>query len=90
MNAQSQHTPQEVVHLGRTVYESKIRSQVETPENQGKLISIEVFTGDYEVGENHMETTLRLRNRHPDPVIATLRIGYLAAFTLSGRMTREK
>jgi hypothetical protein len=89
MNAQSKHTPQEVVALGRSVYDASIRLRVETPENIGKLISIEVLTGDYEIGESSLETIPPLRGRHADPVVATLRIGYKAAFTRSGRLTRE-
>jgi hypothetical protein len=90
MNAQSRYSPEEVMARGKAIYDAQIRPQVEKEGNWGKLVSIEVFTGDYEMGDSHVETTMRLRNRHVDPVIATLRIGYRAAFTRSGRMTPDR
>jgi hypothetical protein len=89
MNAQATISPNEVIERGQALYDTRIRAAVDTPQNHGKFVSIDVLSGDYEIGENHTDTTLNLRRRHPDPVIATLRIGFRAAFTRGGRMTPE-
>jgi hypothetical protein len=90
MSAQTQIPPQEIVARGRALYEQNIRHQVDTPQNHGQFISLDILSGDYEIGTSHIQTTLRLRERHPDPAITTLRIGYRATFTRNGRMTPEK
>lgn len=75
MSAQTQWSPQEIAARGRDL---------------GSFISLDILSGDYEVGSSHVETALNLRKRHRDPVIATLRIGYRATFTRNGRMTPGK
>ncbi|MGF1987992.1 MAG: hypothetical protein RMY62_009030 [Nostoc sp. ZfuVER08] len=52
---------QEVARLGKELYVKSIRGKVETQENIGKIISMNVETGDYEIGERLVETSLRLR-----------------------------
>ena len=90
MSAQTQLPTQEIAARGRVLYEQSLRELVDTPQNQGQFLSLDILSGDYEIGNSHVQTTLRLRERHPDPVITTLRIGYRATFTRNGRMTPEK
>jgi hypothetical protein len=42
---------EEVAKLANQLYESKILQTVETSENTGKMVIIDVETGDYEVDE---------------------------------------
>ena len=42
------HSAEEIGRRGQEIYETKLRSRVETEENIGKIISIDVDTGDYE------------------------------------------
>jgi hypothetical protein len=58
-----------------SLYE-KLRSQVEIPENIGKLIVLEVESEDYEIDEKGIETSRRLQVRHPNSKLFALRIGY--------------
>ena len=37
--------------IGHEIYETQLRSKVETDENIGKLISIDIKTGDYEIAD---------------------------------------
>lgn len=37
---------------GKELYENSIRCQAETAENIGKIISINVETGEYEIGDD--------------------------------------
>jgi hypothetical protein len=54
---------QEIARRGKELYERSIRDKVETEENIGKIISINVETRDYEIGDDLVETSLRLRTK---------------------------
>ncbi|MDZ8259433.1 hypothetical protein [Nostoc sp. ChiQUE01b] len=45
----SQLSKEEIAKRGGELYEKVIRVQVETAENIGKIISININTGDYEI-----------------------------------------
>jgi len=80
---------EEIERRGKELYEKGIRARVETPENIGKLVSIDVETGDYEIGDDTtIDAPLRLHARHPGAAVYTLRIGYNAAVSLGGVMER--
>ena len=79
----------EVVQRGEALYATKIREQVEKETNIGKLVSIDIETGDYEIGtEDSLDAPHCLRTRHPDAAIYTKRIGYNAVFALGGVLER--
>ena len=59
---------EEITRRGKELYEKSIRTQVETPENIGKIISINVETGEYEIGDDLVVTSLRLRAKQADLV----------------------
>ena len=80
---------EEICKRGQELYELGIRDKVETEENIGKLVSIDVETGDYEIGDDSsIDAPLRLHARHPGAAVFTLRIGYNAAVSLGGAMER--
>jgi len=80
---------EEISRRGQERYERDIRSKVETDENVGKLVSIDVETGDYELGDDaSIDAPLRLHARHPGAAIYTLRIGYNAVVSLGGVLER--
>jgi hypothetical protein len=54
---------QEVARCGKELYQRSIRAKVEIQENISKIISINVETGDYEIGDDLVETSLRLRSK---------------------------
>ena len=72
-----------------TFYEAGIREKVEKEENIGKLLSIDVETGDHEVDNDPGFTAVKqLRIRNPEAQIFTLRIGYDAVYALGGVLER--
>ena len=80
---------QEISQRGKTWYEQSIRAKVNTAENIGKLVSIDIETGNYELGDDSsLEAPHRLHHQHPDAAIYTLRIGYNAAYALGGVLER--
>jgi len=73
------------------LYERTLRSEVETQENVGKLIHIDIKSGDYEIGSDLSNNEVqRLRERHPDAEIIAMRIGYNAVDAIGGTLERTK
>jgi hypothetical protein len=79
---------EDIGQRGRAMYEQAIRSKVETPENIGKMVIIDVETGDYEVDTTGIESARRLRARHPQGHLFGMRIGYNVAESFGGVMER--
>ena len=78
---------EEIDRRGQELYDSKIRAQVETPENIGKQIVMDVETGEYEIDEAGLQASRRLMAKHPDAALYGLRIGYNAVYTIGGVLT---
>ena len=69
--------PKEVLaRMGNEIYENKVRPLVEEG-NKGKLVAIDVESGNYEVGyyRDMLECTARLFDKNPDAQIFALNIG---------------
>lgn len=79
---------EEIVRRGEEIYEEKLRVVVETKENIGKIISIDIETGDYEIDADPVVTGKRLLAKNPQAAIYGKRIGYNAAFALGGTLVR--
>ena len=69
-------------------YENVIRAQVETPENIGKIISINVETGEYEIGEDLVVTSGKLQAKQANAIIWAERIGFDAVYAVGGTLVR--
>ena len=74
---------EEIVRLGKEIYEHDLRQQVE-PENVGRFLVVDVETKDYEIDDEDVKASLRLLERHPGAALFGLRIGYPAAYRLGG------
>ncbi|MCX6368065.1 MAG: hypothetical protein NTX57_15380 [Armatimonadetes bacterium] len=79
----------EIVRLGEELYEATVRALVETDENIGKIVSIDVETGDFAVDADPVRAGLQVQAKHPGAAIYGKRIGYNAAFALGGTLTRS-
>ncbi|RCJ37343.1 hypothetical protein A6770_14525 [Nostoc minutum NIES-26] len=79
---------EEITRRGRELYEKSVRAQVETPENIGKIISINVETGEYEIGDDLVVTSLRLRAKQADAALWAERIGFNAVYAVGGTLFR--
>jgi hypothetical protein len=75
---------EEIDRLGQSLYDEKLRCIVETPDNIGKQIVIDVETGDYEIDNDGLAASRRLLAKRPDAPLYGLRIGYNAVYTLGG------
>jgi len=79
---------EEITRRGKELYETSIRTQVETPENIGKIISINVETGEYEIGDDLIVTSLRLRAKQADAAVWAEKIGFNAVYAVGGTLVR--
>ena len=79
---------EEIVRRGEELYEQQIRSRVETAENIGKQIVIDIETGDYEIDGDGLAASHRLMTRHPGAALYGARIGYDAVYAVGGTLTR--
>ena len=77
-----------ISRIGHEIYETQLRPRVETDENIGKLISIDIDTGDYEIDEKLITAVERLQARRPEAEIWTERIGYNAVYAVGGSLHR--
>ena len=74
-------TGQEIQTAGEALYESKIRALVDTDINLGKLLALDIKTGDFEIDpDSTLAAAIRLRERQPEANIFGLRIGYDAVY----------
>jgi hypothetical protein len=66
----------------------RIRSKVETPDNIGKMMIVDVDSGDYEIGDDMIEPSHCLQARHPGSILFGIRIGYKTVASIGGTMER--
>ena len=65
----------ETARLGKEIYERDIRAQVEGT-CHGRIVAIDVESGDYAVGDMAVTAAQRLRERRPGANIWGVRVGY--------------
>ncbi|MDJ1183149.1 hypothetical protein [Roseofilum casamattae] len=79
---------EEVGKRAKEWYETQIRQEVEVPENIGKMVIIDIETGDYEVDPTGLQASRNLSQKHPNARLFGLRIGYNVAVSFGGVMER--
>ena len=84
---QPRYSKEEFAHLGDTIYESQIRPQVEAG-NYGKIVAIDLETGDFEIDQSEIAACDRLEATHPDAQIWIVRIGSGYVRHFGGRSKR--
>ena len=66
---------QEHARLGTAIYEEQVRPQVEA-DHHGKIVAIDIETGEFEVADNTLAASERLLGRRPEAQIWCVRIGH--------------
>ena len=74
--------------LGDEIYERDIRQQVEDAYH-GKIVAIDVDSGDYAIGDTVSAASKRLRKRLPDADVWSVRVGYQTLRNFGGRPLRR-
>lgn len=86
---QRRYSKEELARRGQELYESHIRQQVEV-NNEGKIVAIDIETGNFEVAENVVPATNRLFERNPDAQPWVIRIGHRAVYHFGARSLTQK
>ena len=81
-------TREEVARQGKALYQERIRAQVDTPENLGKMAIIDIETGDFEIDDLGIDSAEKLHARHPHARLYGVKIGYATAEALGGMLER--
>lgn len=68
------YTTEEIGKRGTELYERKIRPKVER-EHDGRFLSLDIVTGDYEISDDDLASTEQLLVRRPEAVVFFLQIG---------------
>ena len=78
---------EEVAKRAKQLYESTIREKVEVEKNIGKMVIIDIETGDYEVDKTGLQASRNLSKKHPNARLFGIRI-YNVAASFGGVMER--
>ncbi len=82
-------TVEETERLGEEVYERNIRPKVEAT-HHGKIVAIDVDSGDYAIADTGLAAADALRKRHPAHDVWVVRVGYRTLRTFGGNSPRRK
>lgn len=85
---QRRYSKEELAQRGQALYDSSIWQQVESG-NDGKIVAIDIETGDFEVDETVIAATDRLFERHPDAQPWGIRIGHRAVYHFGSRSLKK-
>ena len=77
-----------ISELGEKIYRERIKSRL-APSEKGKIVAIDVLSGDYELDADFITAADRLQERRPDAVGYAVRVGYKAVFHIGGSYTLD-
>jgi hypothetical protein len=86
---QRRYSKEEIARRGNELYDNGIRQQVEAG-NEGKIVAIDIETGDFEVAGTIIAATEPLFDRHPNAQPWGIRIGYDAVYHFGARSLKKK
>lgn len=71
----------EIADRGQAFFERSIRDKLE-PSDRGKLLVLDIETGDYEIDTDDVAAVKRARAKRPDGAFYVLRVGSPAVYRL--------
>ncbi len=80
----TRYSGEEIGRRGQAWYDETIRAAVETPENMGKIVVIDIETGEYAINADGLTANKQALARHPDGAFYGVRVGYEAVESLGG------
>jgi len=79
---------EEIAQRGKEIYQQHIRTHIETVENIGKIIAIDLNTGEYEIDQDLLAACDRLQAKQPNAITWVERIGYDAVYAIGGTLVK--
>lgn len=67
-------TKEEILQRGKEIYHRNIQPRVE-PDNKGRVVAIDVHSGEFELADDAVTSASQLRARLPDASVFFVRIG---------------
>jgi hypothetical protein len=86
---QPRYSKEEFARRGTELYEQKIRPLVESG-HRGRVVAIDIETGDYELADDTLEACQQLIARRPEAQPWCVRIGHRAVEHFGFHSTVEK
>jgi len=86
---QPRYSNEEAARRGDKLYKEVVQPHVK-PEDNGKFVSIDLDSGEWEMDADRMVPGDRLRSRKPDAQVLTTRVGYGYAVRFGGANLRRK
>ena len=83
--SQPRYSKEEHARRGTALYEEQVRAKVEAG-NHGKIVAIDVDSGDFEVADDTLTASQRVLDRRPEAQIWCVRIGYPAVHRFGPRV----
>lgn len=72
---------EELSRLGQEAFERHVRPMLQ-PEDDGKILIIDVDTGEYEIDANDYTAVMRMRSRKPTAETWLMRVGQKTAYKI--------
>ncbi len=85
---QPRYAKEEFARRGTEIYERDIRPLVEAG-NKGKIVAIDIETGEYEIAEDTVTASEHLFQRLPDAQIWFVRVGHRSVHRIGLRAKSE-
>ncbi|MBD2603316.1 hypothetical protein H6G81_01930 [Scytonema hofmannii FACHB-248] len=82
---QPRYSKEEFARRGDEIYQTQISKQVEAG-NYGKIVAIDIETGDWEIDSSEVAACDRLEAHHPDAQIWIVRVGSRHVRRFGGRL----
>lgn len=82
------YSHEEFARRGNEIYEKQIRGSVENG-NEGKIVAIDIETGQFEMADDALAASDRLLARRPEAQIWFVRIGHPALHRFGPRTITE-
>jgi hypothetical protein len=73
--ATAEFTREEIVQRGKEIYDHDIRPVIEA-DHRGRVVAIDVRTGEFELADDAIASASQLRARLPEAVIFLARVGH--------------
>ena len=80
-------TNEKAAAIGRAIYSEKICHTL-GPEYLGKVVAIDIHSGDYEIADKGIDATMGLLARQPNAFIWRKRVGFNAVHGIGGSLRR--
>ena len=76
-------TNEEIARRGEEIYAARLRDVLEK-EHHGKVVIIDVESGDYEIGQDSLAANQRALAKHPGAALYGIRVGFPFVESISG------